>query len=49
VFLEVAASNTAAQALYRGFGFTEAGRRTGYYRRGDGVEDALVMRQDLSA
>lgn len=49
VFLEVAASNTAAQALYRGFGFAEAGRRKGYYKRSDGVEDAIVMRRDLSA
>lgn len=49
VFLEVAASNAAAQALYRGFGFTEAGRRKGYYKRSDGVEDAIVMRRDLRA
>ena len=47
VFLEVAASNAAAQALYRGFGFAEAGRRKGYYKRSDGVEDAIVMRRDL--
>lgn len=49
VYLEVAASNTAAQALYRGFGFAEAGRRKGYYKRNGGVEDAIVMRRDLLA
>jgi tRNA threonylcarbamoyladenosine biosynthesis protein TsaB len=47
VFLEVAASNAAAQALYRGCGFAEVGRRRGYYRRRDGVEDAVVMRREL--
>lgn len=49
VFLEVAISNAAAQALYRRFGFTETGRRKGYYKRSDGVEDAIVMRRDFSA
>lgn len=39
--LEVRASNVAAQALYRGFGFDVAGRRPGYYT--DDGEDALVM------
>jgi ribosomal-protein-alanine N-acetyltransferase len=39
--LEVRASNEAAQALYRGFGFDEAGRRPRYYT--DDGEDALVM------
>ena len=39
--LEVRASNFAAQALYRGFGFRLAGLRRGYYR--DNGEDALVM------
>lgn len=38
--LEVAASNTAALALYGRLGFTEAGRRRGYYRNGD---DALIQ------
>ena len=47
LFLEVASSNVAAQGLYRGCGFVEAGRRKGYYRRGDGVEDAIVMRRGL--
>jgi ribosomal-protein-alanine N-acetyltransferase len=48
LFLEVAASNTAALALYQAVGFTEAGRRKGYYRRQHGVEDAIVMRRELS-
>jgi ribosomal-protein-alanine N-acetyltransferase len=41
VTLEVRASNDAAQALYRRFGFAPAGVRKGYYR--DPVEDALVL------
>lgn len=39
--LEVRASNEAAQALYRDFGFEVAGRRPRYYT--DDGEDALVM------
>jgi len=38
--LEVRVSNTAAQALYRRFGFAPAGIRARYY---EGTEDALVM------
>ncbi len=38
--LEVAAKNAPAQALYAKFGFTQAGRRKGYYADGD---DALTM------
>ncbi len=41
VSLEVRASNEAAIALYRQAGFTEAGRRKGFYQRP--TEDALVM------
>lgn len=41
VSLEVRASNDAAQALYRGFGFAPAGIRRGYYN--DNGEDALIM------
>ncbi len=48
VFLEVAASNTAALGLYGAVGFVEAGRRQGYYRRKHGTEDAIVMRRELS-
>ncbi len=39
--LEVRASNTAAQALYRHCGFEMVGRRRRYYRTP--VEDALIM------
>lgn len=38
--LEVRASNTAAQAMYRQFGFVPAGVRKRYY---EDVEDAIVM------
>ena len=37
--LEVRESNTAAQELYRKFGFAQAGIRRGYYR----TEDAVIM------
>lgn len=43
VFLEVRASNTAAQALYARLGFCESGRRRNYYPAVDGREDALLM------
>ncbi len=47
VFLEVAEDNAAALALYRAAGFTEAGRRRGYYRTPEGrAVDALVLRRD---
>ena len=39
--LEVRVSNTAAQELYRRFGFAPAGVRRGYYS--DSNEDALIM------
>ena len=45
-FLEVAATNHAARALYSGEGWVEAGLRRGYY--GPGV-DGVVMRLDLAA
>lgn len=41
VSLEVRVSNTAAQALYRSFGFTQAGVRRRYYC--DNSEDAAIM------
>lgn len=47
LFLEVAESNTPARGLYVTCGFVEAGRRKGYYRRGTGTEDAIVMRREL--
>lgn len=48
-FLEVAASNLAAQALYRAMGFAEAGRRRGYYHSpAGGAEDALILVRSLT-
>ena len=44
-FLEVREGNSAALALYRAGGFTEAGRRKGYYRHP--AEDALLLRRRL--
>jgi ribosomal-protein-alanine N-acetyltransferase len=44
LFLEVAGSNLAAIALYKGLGFAEIGRRKGYYvRPGAPPEDALML------
>ncbi len=49
-FLEVAADNSGALALYRDEGFEQAGHRGGYYRRPDGeAVDALVLRRTLNA
>ncbi len=45
--LEVRASNTVAQAMYRRFGYVEDGIRPRYYN--DNHEDALLMSLDLSA
>lgn len=46
LFLEVAADNAAARALYAAAGFVEVGRRRGYYARADGPPvDALVLRR----
>ena len=44
MFLEVADTNSAASALYRGLGFHEVGRRKAYYAP---AEDALILRVDL--
>ncbi|QFU74859.1 ribosomal-protein-alanine N-acetyltransferase [Halioglobus maricola] len=41
--LEVREGNTAARALYEKNGFTEDGRRAGYYKTAQGSEDALLM------
>ena len=47
-FLEVAADNPAARALYRATGFTDTGKRPGYYSRpGLPAIDAVVMSRDL--
>jgi ribosomal-protein-alanine N-acetyltransferase len=49
LFLEYAAGNEAASALYGRFGFLRIGRRRAYYeRRGGGREDAITLRCDLS-
>ena len=44
IFLEVAADNAAARALYVSAGFTEAGRRRHYYGPG---QDAVLLRRRL--
>jgi ribosomal protein S18 acetylase RimI-like enzyme len=41
-YLEVREGNRAARALYRSAGFSEVGRRPGYYTRPP--EDALILR-----
>ena len=46
-FLEVRASNTPAQALYKAAGFREAGLRKNYYQ--NPAEDGLIMRADVGA
>lgn len=47
-FLEVAADNQAAIALYQACGFETCGLRRGYYRRGrDAPVDAMVMQRRL--
>ncbi len=47
LWLEVAASNSAARALYESIGFSVEGRRKGYYRT-EPPEDALIMCLELS-
>ncbi len=42
VFLEVQADNAPALMLYRGLGFVDAGRRSGYYGAGP-AGDALIL------
>ena len=49
VFLDVAADNTAAVALYSALGCTEVGRRKGYYVRFEAhAVDAIVMTKALA-
>ena len=43
-FLEVAATNDAALALYSACGFAPSGKRRGYYPGPDGAVDAVLMR-----
>jgi tRNA threonylcarbamoyl adenosine modification protein YeaZ len=48
LFIEVAAGNTAARALYQSLGFAPAGLRKAYYANASGpAEDAVVMRLAL--
>lgn len=44
IFLEVRASNNAAQALYQKNGFNAIGHRKNYYH--DPVEDAIIMKRE---
>jgi len=48
LFLEVAADNAAALALYRAASFTQVGHRADYYHRADGDMAALVMARDIT-
>jgi ribosomal-protein-alanine N-acetyltransferase len=48
VFLEVAADNAEARALYAVGGFVQIGRRRNYYRRPGGPVDALVLRRAIA-
>lgn len=49
VFLEVAADNHAARALYEKLGFIETGRRAAYYKKPDGSRvDGVLMRGDFA-
>lgn len=48
LFLEVAADNAPALALYQRAGFEQVGTRPGYYRRLDGTRaDALILALSL--
>ena len=47
VTLEVAVDNVPARALYDRLGFSEAGRRPGYYRRDRELVDAMVKHRRL--
>ena len=48
IFLEVRPSNVRAITLYQRLGFTEIGRRPGYYPSARGREDALVLALSLT-
>ena len=49
LFLEVAADNLPARALYLAAGFAQIGRRENYYRRPGGGTAALVLARDIAA
>ena len=48
-FLEVAANNSAAKALYAKSGWRETGLRRGYYRAKPARIDAILMRKALKS
>ena len=48
LFLEVAADNEAARALYKRAGFFECGQRPGYYQDRDSRTDAVIMKRALA-
>lgn len=48
LFLEVAADNDAAKALYRAAGFEQAGIRRSYYSRDTQMIDALILSRALN-
>lgn len=48
IFLEVAADNQSALTLYLAAGYTESGRRRGYYTGPDHIHtDAILMKKQL--
>lgn len=47
MFLDVAADNPSAQALYRKAGYQRCGTRKAYYRREKGRVDALLFQKHL--
>jgi ribosomal-protein-alanine N-acetyltransferase len=49
LFLEVAAENASALALYQAAGFAQVGQRPAYYRRPGGAATALVLRRALNS
>ena len=47
MLLEVRPSNASGLGLYGRYGFSEIGRRRGYYPAHEGREDAIVMARNL--
>ena len=47
LFLEVAADNVSALALYESSGFSVVGQRAGYYARPAGAVDAVIMARPI--